>query len=419
VYLDRLAESLLELETLNKDQLDAMLADIEPESRSAETVAPSAWCGDLSLASRSMAAKSIHHLGVAVEDPRRGDLDLLASLRCRAGRSGDAAGAGLSRPRRCVSGRAHVELLAALGDDTPVGRFLSRRGPGMHHVAYEVDDLSGELARLEDEGAELIDASPRQGLFGMQVAFVHPSLRTASSRSWSPVAERGSHRDWVRRRPDHGGFGRVRSCRPASSRRCPTVRTGRSRWDVEDGRYTVALRRIVYVKRFARRRPRVGFGGLIAGSGARGRHRRPAGGRGDSALQRADDARLRRPHDLKEHVGMAQIATTAGAGRAVEHARKITPAAIRVVDVPGTGRSCSGNLRQVDGLLMVVRNPGARSRSCGSSCSSADRITSSGASSGFASRRSRAIRSCARRSRKLERLLAHVEGRWHARRLRG
>ena len=71
-------------------------------------------------------------------------------------------------------GTGRVELLAALGPDTPVGRFLARRGPGLHHVAYEVDDLPGELARLEGEGAELIDEAPRPGLFGMQVAFVYP-----------------------------------------------------------------------------------------------------------------------------------------------------------------------------------------------------------------------------------------------------
>ena len=72
-------------------------------------------------------------------------------------------------------GDGRVELLAALGPDTPVGRFLARRGPGMHHVAYEVDDLSGELSRLEGEGVQLIDSTPRPGLFGMQVAFVHPA----------------------------------------------------------------------------------------------------------------------------------------------------------------------------------------------------------------------------------------------------
>lgn len=120
-----------------------------------------------------MAAKCIHHLGVAVDD-----LDeaistyarfLGAELEGRETQEEQGVEAASLRV-----GPNHVELLAALGDDTPVGRFLSRRGPGMHHVAYEVDDLTGELARLEGEGAELIDASPRQGLFGMQVAFVHP-----------------------------------------------------------------------------------------------------------------------------------------------------------------------------------------------------------------------------------------------------
>lgn len=120
-----------------------------------------------------MAAKCIHHLGVAVDD-----LDeaistyarfLGAELEGRETQEEQGVEAASLR-----IGPNHVELLAALGDDTPVGRFLSRRGPGMHHVAYEVDDLTGELARLEGEGAELIDASPRQGLFGMQVAFVHP-----------------------------------------------------------------------------------------------------------------------------------------------------------------------------------------------------------------------------------------------------
>jgi methylmalonyl-CoA/ethylmalonyl-CoA epimerase len=72
-------------------------------------------------------------------------------------------------------GASRIELLAATAEDTPVGRFLARRGPGMHHVAYEVDDLEAQLARLDAEGVELIDRSPRQGLYGMQVAFLDPS----------------------------------------------------------------------------------------------------------------------------------------------------------------------------------------------------------------------------------------------------
>ena len=71
-------------------------------------------------------------------------------------------------------GESRLELLGALGEDTPVGRFLAKRGPGMHHVAYEVDDIRAALADLAGAGAELIDETPRRGLFGLQVAFVHP-----------------------------------------------------------------------------------------------------------------------------------------------------------------------------------------------------------------------------------------------------
>jgi methylmalonyl-CoA epimerase len=71
-------------------------------------------------------------------------------------------------------GTGRVELLAPLDEETPVGKFLSSHGPGMHHVAYEVDDVRIELGRLSAAGADLIDEEPRQGLFGLQVAFVHP-----------------------------------------------------------------------------------------------------------------------------------------------------------------------------------------------------------------------------------------------------
>jgi methylmalonyl-CoA epimerase len=71
-------------------------------------------------------------------------------------------------------GDSRVELLDALGADTPVGRFLAKRGPGMHHVAFAVADLRAELDRLRVDGVQLIDEAPRPGLFGLQVAFVHP-----------------------------------------------------------------------------------------------------------------------------------------------------------------------------------------------------------------------------------------------------
>ena len=71
-------------------------------------------------------------------------------------------------------GASRIELLAPTGEDTPVGRFLARRGPGVHHIAYEVDDVAAALESLAAAGAELIDTVPRRGLFGLQVAFVHP-----------------------------------------------------------------------------------------------------------------------------------------------------------------------------------------------------------------------------------------------------
>ncbi|HZO62916.1 MAG TPA: methylmalonyl-CoA epimerase [Gaiellaceae bacterium] len=120
-----------------------------------------------------MAARSIHHVGVAVEDLDEAISTYERLLGAEVDRRETHDEQGVEAASLRV-GPGHLELLAALGPDTPVGRFLSRRGPGMHHVAYEVDDLPGELARLEGEGAELIDAAPRAGLFGMQVAFVHP-----------------------------------------------------------------------------------------------------------------------------------------------------------------------------------------------------------------------------------------------------
>ena len=67
-----------------------------------------------------------------------------------------------------------AEELRALGDDTPVGKFIANRGPGVHRVAYEVSDLRGQLKRLAEQGVELIDEEPHEGLFGLEVAFVHP-----------------------------------------------------------------------------------------------------------------------------------------------------------------------------------------------------------------------------------------------------
>ena len=72
-------------------------------------------------------------------------------------------------------GESHVELLWPLAEDTPVGRFLATRGPGLHHVAYRVEDVQAALDRLRERGVPLIDERPRTGIRGAQVAFLHPS----------------------------------------------------------------------------------------------------------------------------------------------------------------------------------------------------------------------------------------------------
>ena len=72
-------------------------------------------------------------------------------------------------------GENHVELLRPLADDTPVGRFLEKRGPGLHHVAYQVADVGATLAQLRERGVRLIDETPRTGIRGSRVAFLHPS----------------------------------------------------------------------------------------------------------------------------------------------------------------------------------------------------------------------------------------------------
>jgi methylmalonyl-CoA/ethylmalonyl-CoA epimerase len=71
-------------------------------------------------------------------------------------------------------GSGRIELLRPLDEDTPVGRFLVTRGPGMHHVAFLVDDIRASLRGAAAAGAELIDTEPRPGLFGLEVAFIHP-----------------------------------------------------------------------------------------------------------------------------------------------------------------------------------------------------------------------------------------------------
>jgi methylmalonyl-CoA/ethylmalonyl-CoA epimerase len=118
-------------------------------------------------------ARGIHHLGVAVEDLDEAVTTYERLFGAQVEHRDTVAEQGVEAASLRV-GESRVELVAALGEETPVGKFLAKRGPGMHHVAYEVDDVRSSLADLERQGAELIDAEPRQGLFGLEVAFVHP-----------------------------------------------------------------------------------------------------------------------------------------------------------------------------------------------------------------------------------------------------
>ena len=120
-----------------------------------------------------MEARGIHHLGVAVEDLDEALVTYGRLFGAELEHRQTVPDQGVEAAAVWV-GSDRVELLASLGEDTPVGRFLSNRGPGMHHVAYEVSDVREALSRLAAEGVELIDPEPRAGLFGLEVAFVHP-----------------------------------------------------------------------------------------------------------------------------------------------------------------------------------------------------------------------------------------------------
>ena len=117
---------------------------------------------------------TIDHIGIAVSSLS----DSLAFFR-------DALGLDVDPPEEIVSqrvrahfiqaGDATLEILEPTADDSPIARFIARRGPGMHHVALRVDDIVAALAELKGRGVRLIDETPRPGAHGSLVAFVHPS----------------------------------------------------------------------------------------------------------------------------------------------------------------------------------------------------------------------------------------------------
>jgi methylmalonyl-CoA/ethylmalonyl-CoA epimerase len=116
----------------------------------------------------------IDHVGVAVEDLDAALQLYTEVLKMPVAHRETVAEQGVEAVLLDV-GEGHVELLAPLGPETPVGRYLAKRGPGLHHVAYQVDDIEAVLTSLKASGTRLIDESPRIGIRGSLVAFVHPA----------------------------------------------------------------------------------------------------------------------------------------------------------------------------------------------------------------------------------------------------
>ena len=117
---------------------------------------------------------TLDHIGIAVANLQ----DALAFYR-------DALGLEIEAPEEVASqrvrahfipaGEAALELLEATADDSPIARYLAKRGPGLHHITLRVDDIRAALAQLRAKGVRLIDESPREGAHGSLVAFIHPA----------------------------------------------------------------------------------------------------------------------------------------------------------------------------------------------------------------------------------------------------
>jgi methylmalonyl-CoA epimerase len=115
----------------------------------------------------------IDHIGVAVEDLDAAVALYGESFEMETAHRETVTSQGVEAVLLDV-GDGHVELLRPLGPETAVGKFLERKGPGLHHVAYAVEDIDTTLERVREAGLELIDAEPRLGIRGSRVAFLHP-----------------------------------------------------------------------------------------------------------------------------------------------------------------------------------------------------------------------------------------------------
>jgi methylmalonyl-CoA/ethylmalonyl-CoA epimerase len=117
--------------------------------------------------------RSVHHVAFAVEDLDAAVATYQRLFGARIELRGRMDDQGVEAAYLRI-GDGRIELVSALGEDTAVGRFLAKRGPGMHHVAFEVADVAAALRSLVSAGVEVIDQEPRPGLGGHEVSFVHP-----------------------------------------------------------------------------------------------------------------------------------------------------------------------------------------------------------------------------------------------------
>lgn len=121
----------------------------------------------------TIALTDIDHVGIAVEDLETSVAEYRRLLGVEPVHRERVDDQGVEEVLFAV-GSSYIQLLGALGPDTPVGRALASRGPGLHHVAYRVDDIVAALEHLRAEGARLVDEAPRAGSRGTLIAFIHP-----------------------------------------------------------------------------------------------------------------------------------------------------------------------------------------------------------------------------------------------------
>ncbi len=120
-----------------------------------------------------MAVKKINHIGIAVESIA----EVVKFYKESLGLSVEGEEEVTEQKVKVVFlplGETRLELLEPTAEDSPVKKFLETKGPGVHHLAFDVDDIEAELARLKEQGARLIDEKPRRGAHGTKIAFIHP-----------------------------------------------------------------------------------------------------------------------------------------------------------------------------------------------------------------------------------------------------